>query len=286
VKQLSSLLLTVYALGGVVLCLVTGILLAQLRPFSLVMPSMDHRLILDWLLAAFQGGATSLALGIWFLALCASVGLLVVNLCACTLTRLLPRLKNGTRLHSWLLLLAHVFMVLILLGHLSQMTLGFKEEGLKLLPGQSVELPGGLLLTVDQVQFRDDPGLLNLDYRQARKAHTTSAFHLERNLVGISLRQGDGPVVKGQLRLLEPFLNDGLRLTLSDFYRDDTGPTPRVGAVFTAVRNPLASLFFTAYLAWIVVYLLLAVRAFITTNGSSPMSRPAASSGASAETGA
>ena len=104
----------------------------------------------------------------WFLALCAAVGLLVLNLCACTWTRLLPRLKTGSRLDYWLLLLSHVFMILILLGHLSQMVMGFKQEGVKLLAGESRIFPGDLRLTVEQVNFVNSTGLLNLTYRNGQ----------------------------------------------------------------------------------------------------------------------
>lgn len=267
-NRLSSLTLTLYALGAVLLCLAVGMALAQLKPFSAAMPAMDHGLILDWLLSAFSGEPAAALLGGWFLALCASVGLLVLNLCACTLTRLLPRLRNGARVHSWLLLLAHALMVLILLGHLSQMALGFKQENIKLLTGQSRELSGGILLTVEAVDFVDDPALLNLTYLQARKAHVASAFHRQRNMARISLTRNGEPVLAGELRILDPLLSGGLRITLSDFYRDDSGVKPQVGAVITAIHNPMANLFFAAYLAWIAVYLMLAFQAFLP-NGSS-----------------
>jgi hypothetical protein len=118
-----------------------GLVLAQVQPYNAAMSGMNQGLLLNWLLAAGGGVSGANLLVGWFLALCAAVGVLVLNLCACTWTRLLPRLKNGSRLDYWLLLLSHVLMILILLGHLSQMTLGFKEEGVKLLPGQSQTLP-------------------------------------------------------------------------------------------------------------------------------------------------
>jgi len=267
VKKLSSLLLTLYALGGVVFLLIAGMILAQVKPYSAAMPAMDQALIRLWLPTALSGGPASALLGCWFLALCGAVGLLVANLVACTITRLLPRLSagqvNGGRLHSWLLLLAHALMVVILLGHLSQMSLGFKRENLKLPAGQATELPGGLSVKVDQVVFQDDPALLNLNYRQGRRAHTRDAFHREKNLARVSLWQGGQRQGGGALRILEPLLADDLRITLSDFYRQDTGGPPQVGAVLTITRNPLTRFFFAAYLAWIAVYLSLAARAFV-----------------------
>jgi hypothetical protein len=61
-----------------------------------------------------------------------------------------------------------------------------------------------------------------------------------------------------------------MRLTLSDFFRDDSGEKSRVGAVLTVAYNPLTNIFFAAYLAWIAVYLLLAVKAFLRGNKPPP----------------
>lgn len=262
-KRLSSLVLTLYALGGVVLCLAVGIVLAQVPPYAAAMTRMDQGLVLDWLLAAWQGAPATTVLALWFLALCTAVAVLVVNLCACTWTRLLPRLKNVSRFQYWLLLLAHVLMLLILLGHLSQMTMGFKEEGVKLLAGQSQTFPNDLRLTVEAVRYVNDPGLLNLTYRQARRAHTRKAFSRTENMVRLALWRGPQRLAQGDLRILEPMLVGNIRLTLSDFFRDDSGGKSRVGAVLTVAYNPLTNLFFTAYLAWVAVYVLLAVRAFL-----------------------
>jgi hypothetical protein len=262
-KRLSSLVLTLYALIGVVFCLAVGIVLAQVQPYAAAMSRMNQGLLWDWLLAGGGWEPGAKALVFWFLALCAAVGVLVLNLCACTWTRLLPRLKNSSCLNYWLLLLSHVLMILILLGHLSQMTLGFKKEGVKLLPGQSQTLPGGLRLTVERVHFVNDPGLLNLTYRQGRRAHTVAAFNRAANTVRIALWQGPQQVAGGDLRMLEPLLAGGMRLTLSDFFRDDSGEKSRVGAVLVMAYNPLTYVFFTAYLAWVAVYLLLAVKAFL-----------------------
>ncbi|MDD2903107.1 MAG: hypothetical protein PHU44_11810 [Syntrophales bacterium] len=261
-KRLSSLVLTLYALSAVVLCLAVGIVLAQAPPFAAAMTRMDHGLVLDWLLAARAGASASKVLALWFVTLCTAVAILVVNLCACTWTRLLPRLKNVSRVNYWLLLLAHVLMILILLGHLSQMTMGFKEEGVKLLAGQSQTFPGDLRLTVEQVDFVNDPGILNLTYRQARRAHTRKAFNRTANMVRLALWRGPQRLAEGDLRILEPLLAGNIRLTLSDFFRDDSGGKSRVGAVLTVAYNPLTNFFFAAYLAWVAVYLLLAVKAF------------------------
>lgn len=208
-KRLSSLVLTLYALGGLVLCLAVGIVLAQVAPYAAAMSRMNHGLLLDWLLADRGGEPGSAVLTLWFLGLCTAVGVLVLNLCACTWTRLLPRLKNVSRFHYWLLLLAHALMILILLGHLSQMIMGFKEEDVKLLPGQSKTFSGDLRVTVDGVHFVNDYGLLNLTYRQARRARTVNVFSQAQNTVHITLWRGPQRVAGGGLRILEPLRAGG-----------------------------------------------------------------------------
>lgn len=262
-KRLSSLVLTLYALSAVVLFLAVGIVLAQVEPYATAMNRMDDGLLLDWLLTEWGRGPGSKVLTVWFLGLCAAVAVLMLNLCACTWTKLLPRLKNESRFHAWLLLLAHVLMLLILLGHLSQMTMGFKEEGVKLLSGQSKTFPGDLLITVERVHFVNDPAFLNLTYRQGRRAHTREVFNRAENTVRLSIWQGPQKLAEGDLRMLEPLLAGKIRVTLSDFFRADTGEKNRVGAVLAVVSNPLTHFFFAFYFAWIVVYLLLTVKAFL-----------------------
>lgn len=267
-KRLSSLILTLYALGILVLCLLVGMILTQAAPYSQAMRAMDHGLILDWLVERFAAGQGASLPVVWFLALCGAVGLLVLNLFACTWTRLIPRLKNSARFHAWLLLAAHVLIALVLLGHLSQMTLGYKLEGVKLLAGQSRELPDGLSLRVERVQFVNDLEQLKPVPRNSCAVPVRRPFDCRNNLVQVSLWRGAQRVDGGELRVMEPLTTPDLRLTLAKFYLDDSEAEPRVGGVFTASHNPLTYVFFTAYLAWIAVYLLLTLQAFVRKENS------------------
>ncbi|KMY67828.1 hypothetical protein AAU61_08145 [Desulfocarbo indianensis] len=248
--------LTLYCLAGLALWLAAGMLLAQTQPYMLHMKAMDQTLLRDWLAGPALGQPVVL---VWFLVLCGGVGLLALNMAVCTWTKLLPRLKgNGGRLRTWFLAGVHVLMLLVLLGHLSQMGLGFKLESVKLLPGQSRELPDGSLLTVTETHFADDPALLNLSYRQGRASLLAGVFHREKNTASLELSLGGRSQAKGVLRILEPWEADGLRVTLAEFFRDDSQTPPRVGVLLTVARNPLEKLFFASYLAWILVYIYLA----------------------------
>lgn len=254
-NKLSSLNLTLWALGAISFCLLVGVVLAQVPPSSRYVALMNKGLVLDWFLSAFSEGLGPLLIAIWFVALCASVGLLVINLCACTYTRLWPRFMRGKRLHNTLLFLVHALMIVILTGHLSQMTMGFKDESVRLQPGQSVELPNGTRLVLDNLTYADDKALLNLTYRQARRVQTTTAFNRDLNSARISLWQDGMKIDSGMIRTLEPLKAAGMRLTLSDFYLEESSES--VGVVLAVSGNPFTELFFLAYISWIVVYVLL-----------------------------
>lgn len=255
-NKLSSLYLTLYCLAGLALWLAAGMVLAQTPPFMLHMKAMDQTLIRDWLAGPALDQPVVL---VWFLLLCAGVGLLTLNMAVCTWTRLLPRLKgNGGRLRTWFLAGVHILMLLVLLGHVSEMGFGFKLENVKLLPGQSKELPDGSIITVADAHFVDDPALLNLSYRQGRASHLASVFHREKNTASLELSLGGRSQAKGVLRVLEPWEAESLRVTLAEFFRDDSQAPPQVGVVLTVARNPLEKLFFASYVAWILVYIYLA----------------------------
>lgn len=255
-NKLASLNLTLWSLGAIVVCLLIGMILAQIPPTYGLVALMNKGLVLDWLIDAVEEGAGAAALAVWFLALCGSVGMLVLNLAACTYTRLWPRMNNGHGLHRVLLFLVHVLMIVILVGHLSQMTIGFKDESIRLLPGNSVPLSEGVSLTLEGLTFVDSTDLLNLNYRQGRNVQTSTAFHRELNTAQIVLWRDGVKAGGGVLRILEPLKIDGVRLTLSDFYLEEDSGT--VGVIIAASGNPFTGVFFAAYLAWIIVYVALA----------------------------
>lgn len=271
-ETLSSLKFALWSLVTMIVWLGAGVALGGIKSLAPHFKAMDQTLIVDWLLGpAWQMPMVPL----WFLGLCLAVGVMLTSLAACTLTRLLPRLRGGSRFKGWLLTLVHLIMLLVLVGHLAEMGLGHKHEGLRLLPGQAHQLPDGLSLRLVRLDFADDKAILNRPYGQARWVLTREAFHRQDNRLLVELDDGRSAPRQAELAILEPLLAQGYRLTLTDFFRDDSQPGAPVGAAITVARNPLTPLFFGAYGLWIILYGVLAWATWQRPGATSPLPEPA-----------
>ncbi|MCB2227677.1 MAG: hypothetical protein KQH53_13445 [Desulfarculaceae bacterium] len=254
-QRLSSLKFTMYTLSGLIILLGVGVILGQPKLLAASFVDMNRMLIRDWLLGpAWEHPSAPL----WFLALCLGVGLMLLNLGACTITRLWPRLRSGNALKGWLLTLVHLVMLVVLLGHGAEMVLGHKQEGLSLVPGQAAALPGGLRLELEDMAFVGDRSALNLPYRKARWVWTREGFQREHNWARLRLSREGRELWRGELRILEPVELEGLRITLTDFHAPTGKGAPPVGIQLAVVHNPFTTLFFVAYGLWIFLYAALA----------------------------
>ena len=255
-ERLSSLKFTLGSLSALMIWLGLGVFMGQPKLLASSFFDMNRMLILDWIL----GPAWNQPLApLWFLGLCLGVGVMLLNLGFCTFTRLLPRLRAGNALKGWLLTLVHLVMLVVLLGHGAEMAMGHKQEELHMLPGQTVELPGGLTLGLEAVRFVSDPSVINLPYRRARWTWSSTNFKIQENWAKVVIRRGGQEVSRGELHILQPMEIDGLRLTLAGFYSPKNEKPVRVGVRLALVQNPLTTLFFVAYGAWVVLYAALAV---------------------------
>lgn len=255
-ERLSSLKFTLGSLSALMLWLGLGVFIGQPALLAASFFDMNRMLILDWLLG--PAWAQPLA-PLWFMGLCLGVGIMLLNLGACTLTRLLPRLRAGNALKGWLLTLVHLVMLAVLLGHGAEMAMGHKQEELRMLPDQTVELPGGLTLSLESVRFAGDPSVINLPYRKARWTWTSTNFKPKESWAKVVIRRNGQVVSRGELHILQPMQVEGLRLTLAGFYSPEDEKPARIGVRLALVHNPLTTLFFVAYGLWVLLYAALAV---------------------------
>ena len=254
-ERLSSLKFTLASLGGLMLLLALGMVLSRIKAFAPQFDAMNRTLLLDWLLGPAWSQPT---VAIWFVGLCLGVGVMLLNLGACTFTRLLPRLRGSSKAKGWVLTLVHLVMLAVLLGHGAEMGLGHKQEDLRLMPGQSHELPDGSRITLERVEFKDDPAILNLPYAQARWSLVRGKFHAWDNSAELSFMENGRETSRSEIRMLRPVVRDGVRYTLMEFYRQGEGDQAQVGAMLAITSNPLTTLFFLAYALWVVLYAALA----------------------------
>lgn len=255
-ERLSSLKFTLASLTGLMLLLALGMVLSRNKAFDPQFAAMNRTLLLDWLRGPAWEEPT---VAIWFVALCLGVGVMLLNLGACTFTRLLPRLRGSSQVKGWTLTLVHLVMLAVLLGHGAEMGLGHKQEDIRLLPGQSYDLPGGDRLTIARVVFLDDPAILNLPYAESRWRLVAGKFSAKENRVEITFSRSGQEAEKAEVRVLRPHVRQGVRYTLMEFFRQGEGEQARVGAMLAVTSNPLTTLFFVSYALWVVLYLALAM---------------------------
>ncbi|MFH1034378.1 MAG: hypothetical protein V1806_07715, partial [Pseudomonadota bacterium] len=212
--RLGSPRLAFILLCGLAVWLGLGVALAQITATAPLMRALNQGRGSVWL--AGPGFGDPLLLG-WLLGLALWGGLLIVNLCCCSLAWLAGR----GALHNWrrgLLLLAHVLLALVILGHGASFLLGYKQSGARLLAGQELPLPDGGRIKLLEVHFQADPALLALNYRQARQAMTRAKFSRQDNWARVELTTADGRRQEGQTRYFEPLAQGSLSAHLVGFF--------------------------------------------------------------------
>lgn len=251
IKKLASLNLTLCCLSAMIACLALGWAVSGLKAFRQGFNALNQGLVWDWLAA----GPDPL-LAAWLAALCLASAALLVNLVACLIDRLWPWLKGSRDPRRILLFGVHLLVGLVMLGHGASMAVGFKADRLRLLPGQTVQLPRGYALRLEAVNFVDDPALLTLDYRRARAAMTRQRFHRGQNQAQVSLLHHGQVEASGSLGMLRPLRHDQTIVALGGFILGDDGQTPpTIGVEAAVTHTPLNTAFLSAYLLMIAGFL-------------------------------
>ncbi len=242
-----------WLIGALLVWLAAGIVLTLFPETDTAIYQMNRRLILDWLLTAKDRPAW---LAAWFLVLCLLNFFLVVNLVCCIGVTLWKRLFLNDKWKNSLLVVLHIMVIGILAGHLANMGIGFKQEGIKLLPGTSVHLPEGYCLHLASVNFTADTAILKKQGKSARHEMNRDRFKIAENYIRITLTRHGRPVADGPVHLLSPLKTGDLRITLRRFFLAENHPDQPVGAIVTAAKNPIHEVFFLTYALMIFCLLL------------------------------
>lgn len=253
-KKLASLEMTLICLGGLVIWLAWGAWLAVTPSLKSALMAMNHNLIFQWLAGPAREAPL---LMFWFLMLCLWAAFLFLNLALCLLTRLWPQAKRSGKPRWWLLFAAHILFGVVMLTHAAGLTLGSKKDNLILKPGQTVEWGQGWKMTLQEVNFKSDPELLKLNYRQARMQLSRESFPLGLNYAIVELSRNGQVMAQGRVGMLNPLVQNGRRITLTKFTppADDEKP----GASLVVSSSPLTALFFGGYGALIIGLLVMAI---------------------------
>lgn len=252
-KKLASLEMTLICLGGLVIWLALGAWLAVTPGLKSALMAMNHSLVFQWLAGPAREAPI---LMVWFLVLCLWAAFLFLNLALCLLTRLWPQARRSGKARWWLLFATHVMFGVVMLTHAAGLTLGTKKDNLVLKPGQTMEWAQGWRMTLREVHFESDPALLKLNYRQARMQLSRRRFPLGLNYAVVELKHDGQTLAQGRVGMLDPLVQNGLRVTLTKFTSPAPGEKP--GARLVVSNSPLTALFFAGYGALVIGLLVLA----------------------------
>lgn len=248
---LSSLRVSVWVLAGLSLWLGLGAVLAQSAPLDATLRGLDQATLQAWLRETASGQPWGLA---WLAVLGLLAASMAVNLTACAWSRLWCRTHVGDA-RRWLVLAAHAATLAVIFLQGASFFTGHSLQQVKLTPGQSAQLPGGMALRLEQVTYVADPALLGLNRRQARHRLTRTDFDRRANLARVTFLRDGAPADGGAIGYFEPLEHAGWRAHLVGFHKAEGGGP---GAVLNLGRSPLWWPFAAAYGLLLACFLCLA----------------------------
>lgn len=255
-RRLASLTCTMWCFAALAAWLVVGCVMASRIGAPEIFKAMNATLVIDWLADAARSHPLIAA---WFACGLAAAGMLMLNLLASLWTRLVPQARRHRDAERTAMLLVHLLFAVVLIGHLSDITVGFKHTGIRLSPGEQAELDDGYAVRVATIDFTDNPELLRHSRSDPRGRMTRAEFHPEANPVTVQVLRNGETLMDGTVRVLAPLVREGLRLTLTRIERDDALDAP-LRAVFALSWNPLHEVFFCVYAVMIACIVVLALR--------------------------
>ena len=257
-EKLSSMYLTMWVLVFLVLWIGLGLYLAGAESFTKDFRLMNNMLIRDWLFSEKTGMGF---LKIWFIALCAAMVVLGINLIFCSWTKIFRIIRAKFSGSQFFMLIVHGIFGFVALGHLGGLMLGFEYNNIRLGKGIKHNIKEGYELEVKDVHFIGDPKALG----KSKRDITRDELNYAESYVDVSLGRG-GELLKSQrLFLLKPMNYKDVHVTLRGFvppddFKDEPGPDTEAWAMLTLSRNPALKMFLIIYpamIAGIFIYLVM-----------------------------
>lgn len=256
IQRLSSVTLTFYNLLVLVLLMGAGVFLNISHKAAFT--RMNEVSIFSWLTATWPAAPI---LVIWFLLLCLTAGILLINALCCSLDRQLSLAKRSGRMKNWLFFILHCLFIMVLICHGLILVVGEKQSRVNLFPGQSHPF-GQYEIKVADVVFIDDKQILTVPKNKQRQLMTRKKIHIHENYVLLTLLKNNRILASKKVMMLSPLRFKSLQITLIEFviHQSDNqqadnqlgsvnqlGPDNRLGVLLTLTHNFLNSFFFLVY---------------------------------------
>lgn len=251
-SKITSIKVTFIGLVFLVLSLLAGVVLSTHEQHIDALRSLSRQLPLTWFL---NEGSSDIVVTTWFILLCAGAILFFIHLVLCVGTRLYHRLtRNALCVRQWCFIILHAMFILVMLCHGLSMVIGYKISDIQMMIGDRFDFDDTYELSLSDIQFVDDPTILITPYPKRRKRMTRETMHRQKNTAQIVLKDDGRIVTRGRLAMLSPIRTGSTRITLTDFFISDDAPGASIGVKLVITRNPIVSLFFSAYAVLILVF--------------------------------
>jgi hypothetical protein len=237
--------MTMWVLVFLILWIGLGLYLGGAESYTEDFRIMNNMLIRDWLFSEKTGAGF---LKTWFVILCASMGLLGINLIFCSWSKVFRVMRakfNGPKLF---MLIVHAVFGFVALGHLGGLMLGFEHNNIRLGEGNRYAFEDGYEVEVKQVYFVGDPRA----FLKSRRDITRDDLDYKRSFAEVVLRRNGNEVAHDNVYLLRPLNHRDIHVTLRRFvpsrdFKQGKGKTERPRLMFTVSRNPVLKLFLALY---------------------------------------
>lgn len=254
--RLASLDLTGWCLAGIIGWLILGAQAAEIPSFNAGMSGMNATLVIRWLFMDAFHHPWVLA---WLVVLLLLSTVLAINLAACIWLRTAKTNREGRELRFWLFLSMHLLFGLIMCIHGLEMVLGEKHPWQTVHAGDVYRPDSRWHAAVHEINFVNDPEILNPDRGKRRQSMTRKHFDAEVNFVRASLMHGGRVVKTDDIRIMDPLVHGNVHVVLRRFEYGADGLSARiriVDAPFHTMFFTVYSLFIMSFMAWLALRVL------------------------------
>ena len=256
VNRLASLQITWWVLIGLIAWFVLGARAVEISSFSKGLSSLNEILVRTWLIS--RSGDHLLVL-CWLSVLVFLAAMLGINLAACIYCRI-TRDQNGKNpFRRWVFTAIHLLFALVMLLHGLEMFWGQKYPQHQLKAGQTAILDSSRRIEVHEVNFVNDPKLLELEDQEARRTISRDRFDMRANFVRVSLVCNQKSVRTGKIRMLAPMSHNGMHVVLRGFEYGPEGITASIRVVNSFLHTPF-TITYPMLIISMVIWLLPAIR--------------------------
>ncbi len=249
-QRFSHLSQAVWIILSLCLLLVVGILMVQVPSLETSFKSMNHTLLLPWLL---QNGGDKPAISTWIALLVAAGGLLFVNTVCCTWCTFITRLRRrgtGLPMSQLLIIAIHVLLLLMLVGHVLNFTWGEKYTPFELFAGEEHPFGNGYTLKAEKLDLTVDPELLSNSTDRRFQSLSPQEFNVHDNTATLALYRNGRLLARQNARYLGPLDSGPIKGIIQEFFSPPGDR--RVGIRLLVIENPAAEPLFLIYILMIV----------------------------------